>query len=237
MELSTKVFSRENCSIFFNQHCFLCRLQSAQRAGLCSGCLRDLPRIAPACRRCALPLTGVESLVCGRCLKKPPPFERCITAFAYAFPINQLLPRIKYDSRPENLGWLADAMALELGEAPRPEILVPVPLAPARLRRRGYNQAELLARRLGRRLDIAVDRQSLGKPRDTPHQMTLAGAERRRNLKGAFCWNGPAYRHLALVDDVMTTGTTVSEIANLLLRQGVARIDVWVLARTPAPGD
>ncbi|NVK43296.1 MAG: ComF family protein [Oceanospirillaceae bacterium] len=176
-------------------------------------------------------------MICGRCLKKPPAFDNCSAAFAYRFPLDQLIPRIKYRDSPADLGWLAEAMALELRGTSLPDVLIPVPLAPARLRRRGYNQAELLAARLGRHFSIPLDRHSLTKPRDTRHQMALAGAERRRNLKDAFRWEGTSYRHIALVDDVMTTGTTVNVIAALLKKSGIERVDVWVLARTPEPGD
>jgi len=237
MELSTWLSYIGNHCLFYGQPCFLCRLRPQQQAGLCHGCLQDLPRISPACRRCALPLEGDGQLVCGRCLKKPPAFERCIAAFAYGFPLSQLIPRIKYRRQPADLGWLAKAMALQLGEAPTPDVLIPVPLAPSRLRQRGYNQAELLAVRLGRHLGLPVDRHSLTKPRDTPHQMELTGAARRRNLQGAFHWSGPSYGRVTLIDDVMTTGTTASEIATLLKKAGVGTVDVWVLARTPAPGD
>lgn len=237
MELSTWLLLKGNNWLFFNQSCFLCRRRKQRRAGLCEGCLRDLPRISPACRRCALPVEGGEALLCGRCLKKPPAFDHCFAGFAYRFPLNQLIPRIKYQRQPADLGWLAEAMALQIDDVPAPDVLVPVPLAPPRLRQRGYNQAELLAERLGRHLGLPVDRHSLTKPRDTQHQMELAGAARRRNLKGAFRWTGPAYSRIALVDDVMTTGTTASEISSLLKTAGVGGVDVWVLARTPAPGD
>lgn len=237
MELSTWLSSIGNSCLFFNQTCFLCRRLPQRRAGLCHGCLEDLPRISPACRRCALPVEGGEQLICGRCLRKPPAFDSCSAAFAYRFPLNQLIPRIKYRRQPADLGWLADAMAVQLDRQPVPDALLPVPLAPARLRRRGYNQAQLLADRLGRRLALPVDRHSLTKPRDTRHQMELVGAERRRNLQGAFRWSGPAYGRIALIDDVMTTGTTASEIATLLKKAGVGTVDVWVLARTPVPSD
>ena len=84
---------------------------------------------------------------------------------------------------------------------------------------------------------MATDLRSLTKPRETAHQMELKGKARRRNLKGAFAWHGPAYAHVALIDDVMTTGTTMNEISRLLKRAGIQRVDIWVLARTPAPGE
>ncbi|MFC6669647.1 ComF family protein [Marinobacterium aestuariivivens] len=232
-------FSNINNWLFFNRSCYLCRLADALPQGLCSACLDDLPRIAPACRRCALPLSAGPDLVCGRCLRKPPPFDSCLAAFAYRFPLSQLIPQIKYQGQAVHLGWLADVMALEIEtrQPPFPQILIPVPLAPPRLHSRGYNQAALLAGRLGRRLELPVDDSSLAKPKDTAHQMELAGSARRRNLRNAFSWKGPAYGHVALIDDVMTTGTTVSEICRLLKKSGIGRVDIWVLARTPAPQD
>ncbi len=232
-----------NLGLFFNQTCNLCLQHPQARAGLCHRCLADLPRIAPACQRCALPLEGSDGLICGRCQKRPPPFDRTFAAFAYRFPLNQLIPLIKYQGQTGHLGWLADCLACALQDnassLPQalPQVLIPIPLAPSRLRRRGYNQAALLAGRLGRQLGITTDLRSLTKPKETAHQMELKGEARRRNLRGAFSWRGPAYGHVALIDDVMTTGTTVSEISRLLKKSGVRRVDIWVLARTPSPGE
>ncbi len=228
-----------NLRLFFNQKCNLCRLEPQAWAGLCQACLQDLPRIAPACRCCALPVEGGAGLICGRCQKRPPAFDRTFAAYAYRFPLSQLIPLIKYHDQPAQLGWLADTFAETLRSEldTLPQVLIPVPLAPSRLRRRGYNQAALLAQRLAQHLRLELDQHSLTKPLDTAHQMELKGKARRRNLQGAFAWNGPAYRHVALIDDVMTTGTTANEISRLLKRAGVSRVDIWVLARTPAPGD
>jgi len=198
-----------------------------------------MPRIAPACLRCALPLEGVPGLICGHCQKQPPAFDRTVAAFAYRFPLNQLIPLIKYHGQTGQLGWLADSLAdhLQHGCDQLPEVLIPVPLAASRLRRRGYNQAALLASRLAKHLGLTTDLGSLSKPRETAHQMELRGKARRRNLNGAFLWQGPASSHVALIDDVLTTGTTVNEISRLLKKAGVRRVDIWVLARTPAPGE
>ncbi|ANG61855.1 hypothetical protein A8C75_04735 [Marinobacterium aestuarii] len=228
-----------NLRLFFSQSCNLCLQHPQARAGLCHRCLADMPRIAPACQRCALPLEGSDGLICGRCQKRPPPFDRTFAAFAYRFPLNQLIPLIKYQGQTGQLGWLADGLAdhLQHCDGELPQVLIPIPLAPSRLRRRGYNQAALLAGRLGRDLGIPIDLRSLAKPKETAHQMELKGEARRHNLRGAFSWSGPAYDHVALIDDVMTTGTTVSEISRLLKKAGVRRVDIWVLARTPSPGD
>lgn len=232
-------YSKVDFGLFFNQPCGLCRIHPQTRGGLCQACLDDMPRIAPACRCCALPTEGTEGLICGRCQKRRPAFDRTYAAFAYRFPLNRLIPLIKYHGQTGQLGWLANSFADHLQHHcdALPQVLIPVPLAASRLRRRGYNQAALLATRLGARLTIATDLRSLTKPRETAHQMELRGKARRRNLKGAFSWNGPAYDHVALIDDVMTTGTTVNEISRQLKKAGVRRVDIWVLARTPAPGE
>jgi ComF family protein len=115
-----------------------------------------------------------------------------------------------------------------------PEVLIPVPLHVHRLRQRGYNQALEIARHLSRQLQIPLDTYSCQRVLDTPHQQGLSATERKRNLKQAFRVNKPlGYRHVALIDDVMTTGTTLNILAALLRRQGVERIDNWCLARTP----
>ncbi|MGF0242543.1 ComF family protein [Rhodococcus sp. IEGM1300] len=125
-------------------------------------------------------------------------------------------------------------------DLPRPDALIPVPLATKRLRQRGFNQAAMLARWLGARLDIACDESLLLRIQDTSAQQELNAEARKKNLRNAFALAPSAFiknRHLALIDDVLTTGATAQALARLLMDAGAARVDVYCLARTPKPGD
>ncbi len=220
--------------------CAVCR--GWGRARLCAGCLERHANRAPRCRRCAIELPAGPD-VCGRCLLDPPPFERCVAAFDYAPPWDHPIARFKFHAALELGGVFADQIVDALQAPPaaaRPELILPVPLAEARLRERGYNQAWELARRLGRRLRVPADATLLLRVRETPHQLALPTEARAGNVRGAFAVEPRrraelAGRHVALVDDVMTTGATVAEAARELRAAGAAQVQVWVLARTPRP--
>jgi ComF family protein len=173
--------------------------------------------------------------ICGQCLRRPPPQAQARAAFVYGYPLDRLLPRAKFHGDLASTRLLAALMASELAGAERPQALVPLPLHTGRLRQRGYDQALELARPLARRIDLPLRDDLLRRVRATAAQSRLDAAARRRNLRGAFCVREdcelPA--HIALVDDVMTTGATVHAAASALLRAGVGRVDVWVCARVP----
>ncbi|MBV1787000.1 ComF family protein [Marinobacterium sp. D7] len=228
------------CRLFFDQSCYLCQIAKADVLGLCEACHADLPWLIGACRRCADPIpVGVAGhALCARCQQRSPPFDRTHAAFLYAFPINQLIPAIKYQRRPEALGWLSRLFAQLLRdriEQP-PELLLPVPMHPWRATMRGFNQAELIASQLGRQLGIPVRSDLLRKRRATLQQARLNRASRGINLAGSFQLLGQVPAHVAVVDDVMTTGSTAEEIAQQLKTAGAERVEIWVLARTPAKG-
>lgn len=224
-----------NCA-FNRQICALCGARhDVSFHGLCEACHADLPWLTHACSRCALPLPLHQPDLCAHCIKDPPPFNRVLSAFTYTFPVSALIPAIKYQKQPAHLGWLADVLAdfiRQHHQGPWPDALIPVPMHPFSQIARGYNQAELLADRLSRRLQLPL-LHALRKTRRTARQMSLSLEERRLNLRGAFSLNREPPEYVALVDDVMTTGTTVSGLSRLLLEQGCKRVDVWVLARTP----
>ncbi|WP_331487844.1 ComF family protein [Luteimonas endophytica] len=173
--------------------------------------------------------------LCGACLARPPPLAEAHAAFVYGFPLDRLLPRFKFhqDLAAGRLlaGWMADALAA----APRPDALLALPLHRARLRSRGYDQALELARPLARAFALPLLHGALRRQRATAPQSRLDAAARRRNLRGAFVVppGAPLPAHVALVDDVMTTGATLHAAANALRRAGVARVDAWVCARVP----
>jgi ComF family protein len=180
--------------------------------------------------------------VCGACLKTPPPFELAIAAVDYDHPWDELVRRFKFDAALDLAGVLAQRLleAVRHGRAPRPDWLLPVPLAAARLRERGYNQAWELARRVAPKLPCASDARLLLRVKDTPHQLALPPEMRAANVRGAFAVDPRRLhelqgRSVAMIDDVMTTGATATELARMLLNAGARSVQVWVLARTPSP--
>jgi len=214
--------------------CLLCAEPGAEGRDLCRRCTEALPWNRSACARCGLPLP-VPAAACGACLVQPPPFAATTAAFVYAFPVDRLLPRLKFHADLAAGAVLADVMASAFANADRPEVLVPVPLHRSRLRQRGYDQALELARPLARSLGLPLRTDLLRRIRATDAQSELDARHRRVNLRGAFACALPREmpKHVALFDDVMTTGATVSEAAAALRAAGVLRVDVWVLARVP----
>lgn len=218
--------------------CLLCGAPGANGRDLCEGCARDFPRNDVCCPRCALPLKTPAPL-CGECVEREPPFAAAWVPFRYAHPLDLLEARFKFRGDLAAGRVLTELMIERASvETPRlPEAIVTVPLHVSRLRERGYNQAFELARPLARALGIPVARTLLQRVRATPAQTGLDAASRRRNLRRAFAVSAASRMpaHVALFDDVMTTGATLRECARVLRRAGVARVDVWALARAPQP--
>jgi len=215
-----------------------CRLCGAMiRAGpeLCRSCQDDLPWLVTACRQCARPLdTADVNAVCGHCQRQPPAFDRSIALFHYRPPIDYLIKRFKFAEELAVGSLLSGLLATRLaGRSEKlPGLLLPVPLHPVRLRGRGFNQATEIARHLGDRLGIAIDYRSCRRKRHTEAQSLLSANARRINLRNAFAVHRPPdAAHIAIIDDVMTTGHTANELAHVLKQAGVASIEVWVLAR------
>ncbi|MEW6174477.1 MAG: ComF family protein [Pseudomonadota bacterium] len=231
-----------NWSIF-EHNCLLCD-ERCEGQPLCSPCEADLPWLDARCTVCAVPLSS-RGLVCGECLKRPPSYDHVEVPWRFAFPVDALITRFKHQARWPYGRLLGERLAHHLEHAfadglPRPDLLLPVPLARRRLRQRGFNQAQMLADWLSRPLGIATDARVLERVLDTPAQQQLDAATRRRNLRQAFAIATGADikgRHLALVDDVLTTGATAEALARLLKRAGAERVDVYCLARTPKPGE
>ncbi|WP_433737475.1 ComF family protein [Pseudomonas putida] len=226
------------------QSCLLCDETADDATPICMACETELPWLGDHCQTCALPLP-TAGLTCGPCLKQPPAFEKVIAPWTYSFPIDSLITRFKHSAKWPFGHLLAELLAQALRhrfdeDLPRPDLLLPVPLATRRLRQRGFNQAAMLARWLATRLDLPCDERLLLRTQDTGAQQTLNASARRKNLRNAFALTPEASvkgRHLALVDDVLTTGATAQALARLLMDAGAARVDVYCLARTPKPGD
>jgi ComF family protein len=218
--------------LLFGGSCFLCR--GASRALLCAACDADLPRLAPPdalrlCPRCALASPRGE--LCGRCLAEPPRYDATVAALAYAFPGDVLVQALKFRGELALAPLLAGLLAARIRGGERIDLVLPVPLAPRRLRERGYNQSAEIARRVhgGAPLDLFLCERS----RETAAQAELPWSERRRNVRGAFrCTRAIPGGTVAVVDDVMTTGATLDEVAAVLKDAGARRVVNWVVART-----
>lgn len=221
-------------------HCLLCGARGESSRDLCAACAADLTPNRTSCARCALPLPTPAAL-CGECLRSEPAFDAAFAPYLYGHPLDLLLTKLKFGHSLAAGRVLAELWIAALANGARatlPDAIVPVPLHATRLRERGYNQALELAKPLAREFDVALAPDLLCRARATAAQSDLDAATRRRNLRGAFevdasrlATTRPA--HVVLLDDVMTTGATLRECARTLKRAGVARVDVWALARAP----
>ncbi len=227
------------------QPCLLCAAPGNHL--LCPDCEFDLPYLTRhpyRCRICALPLPS-DSRYCGSCLQAPPAFERCRAACTYDYPLDHLIHAFKYRRKLATgralSGLLADklqAERMEVGEADWPELLIPVPMHWTRRLKRGFNQTELLAADLGRSLNLPVLSRVCRRQQRTRTQQGLTRTARRHNLSHAFVLKPGAQaqltgRRIALIDDVVTTTSTVRALGHLLQQAGAASVEVWALARTP----
>lgn len=210
-------------------YCLLCRAPARDRA-LCEACHADLPWQQYCCQRCALPLEH-PATVCGGCLRKSPPFDTAIAPLRYGWPLDRLLTRFKFSHRLSHGRLLAQLLADHIPRDDLPTAIVPVPLHPARLRQRGFNQAHELAATLGRHFKVPVLPNACVRQRETDNQSELSAIQRHHNLKNAFAVRVKPPTHLAIADDVMTTGSTVAELAKTLKRAGAEKISVWCVAR------
>ncbi|TAN54457.1 MAG: ComF family protein [Betaproteobacteria bacterium] len=219
----------------FGGSCFLCRGASGADL-LCAACDADLPRLeGPGCPCCALP--SPAGARCGRCLAQPPPFDATVAALAYGFPADVLLQALKFHGELALAPLLAQLLGERLARTAPVDWLLPVPISRRRLSERGYNQSLEIARALSRATRVALAPQLCERVRDTPAQIGLPWAERAANVRGAFRTCGALTgARVAVLDDVMTTGATLGEIAATLKRAGAASVVNWVVARTLPPG-
>ncbi len=238
--------------------CEVCRVWC--REGLCPACRATYAAATPRCRRCGIGLPA-DLASCGDCLRDPPPFQSTVCAVTYAFPWDGLIAALKFADRVELAGPLAMLLADRIADpvrsaapepqdgeptplpadptTPPPSAIVPVPLSSLRLAQRGYNQAWELARRLSSMTGVPAHAGWLQRAFDAPQQVGLSRRQRRDNLRGCMRLTAEGARrvsgrHIAVVDDVMTTGATAHEAARALLEAGAQQVDLWVVARTPA---
>jgi ComF family protein len=213
------------------QPCVLCGGMSYY--GLwCEACDAALPYLSePHCPVCALPTPAGE--VCGHCLKNPPLFICTTAVFGYSFPLDKLIQAMKYGEQLALANTFAEKLALRIDHSDSPDCIIPMPLHPAKLRERGFNQSLLLAAKTARELGIELLPDSCQRVRDTPPQSALPWKERKKNMHNAFfCDVDLTGKHVALVDDVLTTGASLNALAGAIQKRGAGKISAWVVART-----
>lgn len=232
------VWTSRIAALLWPSTCVLCGQRGQPALDLCAPCERDLPRNDWACVRCAMPLASAASTaeVCGACLRRAPLFDACVAPFRYGYPLDRLIHGLKYRRQTACGRVLGGLLAAHLRRRPRtdlPQLLIPTPLAPRRYRTRGFNQAHEIALPLARALQIPIRSDLLIRQRETDEQAELRQAARRRNVRSAFTLVKPLpVAHVAVLDDVITTGSTANEMAKVLRRAGAVRVEVWAIARS-----
>jgi ComF family protein len=215
--------------------CLLCGAAGVGPWDLCAGCRRELPWQQHVCRRCGQPLVAATDAVCGHCQQQPPACDRIVVPLRYQAPLDHLIKRLKFNRQLTYARLLGELLAEALQERrePLPEVLLPVPLHPARLRQRGFNQSLELARPVAQRLGLPLWPDAIRRVRHTRPQVGLAASARLANVRDAFQLARPLpVQRVAILDDVITTGSTVNEIARVLKAGGVGWVEVWACART-----
>ena len=227
------------------KRCLFCDDTTYNSEAICPPCNQDLPWNTFHCSLCALPMPAANAtdnkqaltIACGECIATPPPFTSTVASFRYDTPINKSIQLFKYNRKQYFGTFLANCLVKTIVQkyqnAPLPSCIVPVPMHKDKLKERGFNQAQLISKKLSRALSIPSDSNILQKIRPTPPQTGLNKKQRTRNLKGAFhLTTSIAGQHIALVDDVVTTRATSDLLCQLLIDAGAKRVDVWCIART-----
>lgn len=231
-------WTRLALSRLYPPRCLLCGAPGISDRDICQGCYHDLPWNVLPCPCCGLPLppSSERNSLCGQCQQKPPPFDQSNIPFLYTGHLPHLITGFKFRNKL-NHGRLLSQMLVEHLEqtvTEWPDLILPVPLHPQRQRQRGYNQALEIARPLSRQFKLPMEPQLLCRIRATAPQADLDKKKRRQNIRNAFeVVEKPRVNSVALVDDVVTTGQTVAEVARLLKRAGVRQVSIWAIARTP----
>lgn len=228
MDISTKITQ------LFTQSplCLCCSYAKSQKNGFCLGCYHDLPHIKTPCLQCGLPLTAPTPCTCKA---EDWPFSVCLSAMRYEFPFDKLLWQFKTQARLSLCQPLGELLAAQIKrqQQPLPQLLIPVPLHPSKLKQRGFNQSLEIAKVLSKQLNIAIDSQILQTTHQTTQQKTLNKQQRLANVEASYGLTRPiTTKHIALIDDVITTGATTKTLAYLLREHGATHIQAWSIART-----
>jgi ComF family protein len=217
--------------------CILCHYPSGRDQDLCQPCLSELPILPQSCPRCANILTHSAS-ECGVCLKKPPLVDKTYVLFLYQTPITKFIMELKFHANLVNARLLGELMTAAIKQQwyvnqPLPDVLIPVPLHAQRLKERGFNQALEISRPIAKALALPLDYHSCSRSKNTAAQARQPAAARQQNLRGAFQINADfSGQHVAILDDVITTGSTLRAFALALKKAGAAQIDLWCCAKS-----
>jgi ComF family protein len=216
--------------------CIFCKNLSDRAQDLCQRCYDDLPRLAQGCLCCANVLPFAESL-CGQCLQKKPPFDHTHALFSYQPPVTKLILDLKFQHALANAKLLGELLLEKIVQEwyqnkSLPSVIIPMPLHALRLKERGFNQALEIARPIARQLHLPLLTKGFVRQKHTIAQATLPADERRRNMRDAFLITSDIKNQtVAVIDDVITTGTTIHEFSRLLKKCGAGRVDIWCCAR------
>jgi len=227
-----KNFAKKCCHALWPHTCVVCENPGNNDLDLCIHCAQALPHIQHACHRCGNP-TETNVPMCGTCLKQRPPFYQTIAPYYYQDTIAHMITRLKFQHELVYARILGTLLSQYLKLDTKPNYIIPVPLHSERLKQRGFNQSLEIAKPIGKFLNIPVDINHCQRIKPTLSQSGLSAKNRQRNIKNAFhVASDFRANHVAILDDVITTGHTVAELANVLKKHGTQRIDVWSCART-----
>jgi ComF family protein len=229
----TKQLLQTVSAIFLPHYCLLCGLMPTTD-GLCFACEEALPWQQTVCPQCAQPMP--ENILCGDCLRYKHCYDQIIAPLRYEQTVRYLITQFKFHEQLICADLLSVLLIKHLSAHPdfvQPDLLLPVPLHRVRMKHRGFNQALELSKSLAAALSIPLDRKILYKKEDSAPQSSLDFKTRKKNIKNRFGLSGKvAGLHVAIIDDVVTTGSTVNEIAALLKQNGALRVSVYAVART-----
>ena len=215
--------------------CFLCGGTTNQQISLCQSCEDDLPVIENSCSRCGLPVAIPSKEICGHCLKNAPEIDYTESLYFYKPPIDYLITKLKFEEKlvcASIFAHLLSGLTKKIGAEDIPDVIVPVPLHLHRLSQRGFNQALEIAKPISAKSGIPLDYKYIRRIKSTTAQSKLNVTERKRNIKNSFEVQGEKqYRHVLLIDDVITTGSTINELAKTIKDSGVEKVGVWSIAR------
>lgn len=228
----------QTISAIIPRHCLFCLEKTQSHFDICHHCYNSLAINAPCCQRCASPVAAAihsDITLCGNCLSHDYQYDRVHSPYLYCEEIRYLIRKLKYQNKIHYAEVLADLFtnkAAGITNFQLPQVIIPMPMHPRRLRQRGFNQAMELGRAIANRYQLPLNYTSLIRHRHTDIQAGLAASERQKNVRHAFKLIKPVnYDHVVLIDDVMTTGSTVNEAAKVLKKHGIPQVDVWTIAR------
>jgi ComF family protein len=238
--LNSRLKFKHIFNAILQQACILCASHKGGEHGLCSACQQSLPwHSAPKCPQCGLLSDGQ---ICGHCLQSAPSFDATRAFFSYEYPLDRLLQHYKYKESLHLADTFASLFIKHLfNDCPinqtQTDLIMPMPMHNERLKQRGFNQALEIARLISKHRQIKLDFTSCQRIRLTPPQASLPLKERIKNIRGVFqCDTNLQGLNIALVDDVMTSGASLNELAKTLKQAGAAHVECWVIARTlPSP--